>query len=180
LKFQETLQKLKDIKEIKAQAGKHRPVVKVQTIWPAISADPEEYYNTLAPYTDLIAFNPLIDYLGKDTDISYIENFVCPQHYQRLVIGADGLAMMCSNDEENSEFIGDANLETIHQIWHGKKMTAIRELQKKPKGFLEIPVCRKCYLPRTTEDGVQAKINGREFIVRIYVNRAQNVGSNSV
>ena len=29
------------------------------------------------------------------------------QQYQRMVIGADGLVMKCSNDEENIEIIGD-------------------------------------------------------------------------
>ncbi|MGO8484875.1 radical SAM protein, partial [Rhizobium leguminosarum] len=61
---------------------------------------------------DLVAFNPLIDYLGNDSDVQYLDNFTCPQQYQRLVIGAYGLVMKCSNDEENREVIGDATTET--------------------------------------------------------------------
>ena len=69
----------------------------------------------------MVAFNPLIDYLFNDVDIKYVENFTCPQQYQRLVIGADGIVMKCSNDEENLEIIGNINDETVHEIWHGKK-----------------------------------------------------------
>ncbi|WP_294258293.1 SPASM domain-containing protein [Propionivibrio sp.] len=63
----------------------------------------------------------MIDYLGNDSHIEYLENFSCPQQYQRLVIGADGRVMKCSNDEENREAIGDLNAETVHRIWHGGK-----------------------------------------------------------
>ena len=99
----------------------------------------------------------------------------CPQQYQRLVVGADGLVMKCSNDEENKEVIGNANNETIHQIWHGEKMTKIRELHLKEKGFLKSEVCRRCYLPRKTKDDIH-KVNGREIIVKNYTKRTQIVG----
>ena len=176
LKFKETQQKVIGIKEIKSRHNSHKPVIKIQSIWPAIRGNPEEYYNTFKPYVDLIAFNPLIDYLGKDTDIVYEDNFSCPQHYQRLVIGADGLVMMCSNDEEGTVIVGDANRESVYEIWHGEKLNRMREQHKKRNGFMEIPVCKKCYLPRATEDGEKAVVNGREFIVKNYVNRRQEIG----
>jgi radical SAM protein with 4Fe4S-binding SPASM domain len=176
IKFDVLLQKLKDIKKFKDEHGLKRPVIKAQGIWPAIAENPTLYYETLSPYVDLVAFNPLIDYLGNDAEesISYIENFSCPQQYQRLVIGADGLVMKCSNDEENREIIGDAKVESVYEIWHGAKMQAMRDLQKR-HGFKESPVCRKCYLPRKTTDEI-ASCGGRKFIVQNYVNRAQVVG----
>jgi len=176
LKFIETLQKIQNMKAIKLRRGCHRPVIKIQSIWPAIRDDAERFYNTFLPYVDLIAFNPLIDYLGKDDDIVYLNEFHCPQHYQRLVIGADGIAMMCSNDEQGSEPVGDANLQSIRDIWHGDKLRAMREKHQQPAGFKDIEVCRKCYLPRRTEDSEKAVINGREIVIENYVNRKQKVG----
>ena len=175
LKFQELLSNIKAMKAYKDQHGLRRPVIKIQGIWPAIQSNPQEYYDTFAPYVDLIAFNPLIDYLGNDTQIEYLDNFTCPQQYQRLVIGADGLVMKCSNDEENREVIGDLKSETVHQVWHGERMNAVREMHKRPRGFMESPVCRKCYLPRQTEDE-QAEIGGRGFTVKNYVFRNQVIG----
>jgi radical SAM protein with 4Fe4S-binding SPASM domain len=175
LKFQDLLNNIKAMQAYKDARGLHRPVIKVQGIWPAIRENPQEYYATFAPHVDLVAFNPLIDYLGKDTEIQYLENFSCPQQYQRLVIGADGLVMKCSNDEENNEIIGDLRIETVHRVWHGERMTAVRDMQKRPSGFLESPVCRKCYLPRQTEDEVAA-VEGRSFIVKNYVARTQVIG----
>lgn len=175
IKFDELLEKIKAIKHFKDERGLHRPVVKAQGIWPAIRENPQAYYDVLAPCTDLVAFNPLIDYLSKDTKINYLDNFTCPQQYQRLVIGADGLVMKCSNDEENREVIGDINKETVRQVWHGEKMQAVREVQKQPGGFMQSAVCRKCYLPRETNEE-EASIDGRTFIVRNYLHRSQEIG----
>jgi radical SAM protein with 4Fe4S-binding SPASM domain len=175
IKFKEILDKIKAIKQYKDERGLHRPVIKVQGIWPAIRENPQEYYDTFAPHVDLVAFNPLIDYLGNDQHIEYLENFTCPQQYQRLVIGADGLVMKCSNDEENREVIGDINKETVHQIWHGEKMTAVREMHKRDRGFMDSAVCKKCYLPRKTEDE-PSEIDGRSFTVKNYIFRIQEIG----
>lgn len=176
LKFSDLLDKIQAIKKYKEEHQLKRPVIKVQGIWPAIAeSGVEPYYNTFAPCTDLVAFNPLIDYLSNDTHIEYLEEFTCPQQYQRLVIGADGLVMKCSNDEENREVIGDLKQETVHQVWHGEKMQAERTMHLQPRGFLQSAVCRKCYLPRKTEDE-EAQVGERTFIVRNYVHRIQLVG----
>jgi len=175
IKFAEILQIVKDIKQYKEKRGLHKPVIKIQGVWPAIKENPQRYYDTFKDYVDFVAFNPLIDYLGKDEEIQYIENFSCPQQYQRLVIGADGLVMKCSNDEENQEVIGDANKETVYEIWHGEKMNKVREVHKQANGFMQSPVCRKCYLPRRTRDET-ATVDGRTLVVPNYVNRIQVIG----
>jgi radical SAM protein with 4Fe4S-binding SPASM domain len=176
LKFNETLKKLQEMKRIKDERGAHRPVIKVQAIWPAIKGNPEKFYNTLAPYVDLVAFNPLIDYLGQDEDIVYEDDFSCCQLYQRLVVGADGRVLTCSNDEEGTVVVGDANAGSIRDIWHGEGLTRMREIHRRRDGFLQVPVCSRCYLPRRTEDQETARVNGRVFIIRNYVNRKQGIG----
>ena len=177
LKFNETLDRIKNFRKIKQRLNVNKPVVKIQSVWPAIKEDPETYYNTFAPYVDLIAFNPLIDYLANDSPdrILYVENFICPQHYQRLVIGFDGKAIMCTNDDENTVDIGDANTMSIHDIWHGKKLSEIRNIHLK-NGFKTIPVCKKCFLPRKTAPNETAEVNGRSFRIHNYINRSQNIG----
>lgn len=169
LKFNDTLNKFKMMKRVKEKYGAHRPVIKVQSIWPAIRNNPEEFYNTIAPYVDLIAFNPMIDFTETNKDIVYVEDFSCPQLYQRLVIGADGLAMMCANDEDGEFIVGDANKETIYEMWHGKHVTDVREMHKKNKGFKCHSVCAKCYLPRAMEETEFAKVNGRAFSIKNYI-----------
>jgi radical SAM protein with 4Fe4S-binding SPASM domain len=176
IKFADTLDNIKMMKEIKERRGVRKPVIKVQSVWPAIRKNPQEYYDTFAPYVDLVAYNPLIDYLGNDKDLTYEENFSCPQFYQRIVVGADGRVMMCSNDEENWHVMGDANMQTIHQIWHGEELQKIRNFHKQKDGFKNVAACRKCYVPRQTHDKETAVVNGQELVIKNYVNRAQEVG----
>jgi len=176
LKFNDLLDKLEAIKKYKEEHGLKRPVIKVQGVWPGIvESGPDKYYDTFKTCTDLVAFNPLIDYLSNDTQIEYLDEFTCPQQYQRLVIGADGLVMKCSNDEENHEVIGDIKQETVHQVWHGEKMQAVRNMHLQPRGFMQSAVCRKCYLPRKTEDE-EGKVGARTFTVRNYMYRKQEIG----
>ena len=177
LKFSDLLDKIKKIKQYKDENKLIKPVIKVQGIWPAIAKDPEKFYHTFAPLVDQVSFNPLIDYLWNDNEntIEYIENFSCPQQYQRMVIGADGLVMKCSNDEENKEVIGDIKLQTVHEIWHGKKMQKVRDMHKKSLAVQNSEVCKKCYLPRATKDD-KFSIDGREIIVKNYTNRSQIIG----
>jgi radical SAM protein with 4Fe4S-binding SPASM domain len=177
IKFDDMLEKIKAAKRMKEQYNSHRPVIKIQSVWPAIRNNPTAYYETFSPYVDLIAFNPLIDYLSKDMDIHYEENFSCPQLYQRLVVGSDGLVMMCANDEENAVIVGDVKNETIYDIWNGERLQRIRNSQKEKKGFMKIPVCRKCYLPRKTEDVERGVVDGMTFIIENYLNRRQVVGT---
>lgn len=175
LKFDETLQKIRDMKAYKDARGLEKPVVKIQGVWPAVRENPEVFYNTFAPIVDFIAYNPLIDYLHKDTDIVYEDGFVCPQHYQRLVISSNGNAAMCSNDDNVEVVVGDANRQTIHEIWHGEPLERIRRVHAAGE-FKSIPSCARCYYPRKAVANESAVINGRVIHVENYINRKQTVG----
>lgn len=175
LKFNDMVEKIKHFKEIKERRGVVKPVIKVQTVWPAISKNPEEFYNIFNPITDQIASNPLIDYLHKDTEIEYENNFTCPQLWERLVIGSDGEALLCSNDEMGLNKIGDTKKESLYDIWHGKKMSKAREIHLKHMGVKEISPCKHCYLPRKTVRD-NANVDDRIINIDNYVNREQTVG----
>ena len=175
LKFDDAVQKIKNYQEIKRRRKSVKPVIKVQTVWPAISKNPNEFLNIFDPITDQVASNPLIDYLGNDKDIVYEKNFTCPQLWQRMVIGSDGRVMVCGNDEMSSHIVGDVNEESMNDIWHGKKMNKAREIHSRHKGTEEMEVCKACYLPRETQ---REKIEVKNGLLNIdnYVNREQTVG----
>ena len=94
-----------------------------------------------------LSFNPLIDYLGNDEDIVYEENFSCPQLYQRLVIGSNGKALLCANDEEGGYIIGDANIESIYGIWHGERMERARQLHRDGAFKKHLMCVENVYIP---------------------------------
>lgn len=145
---------LRQALEIREKSGRVKPVIKVQTVWPAIEKDPLAYYETMAKVSDLVAFNPLIDFANPKPyeQIEFEEDFVCPQLYQRLVIAADGRVLLCANDEQSEHVIGDAWHQTVHEIWHGPELAAVRTQHLQNDGFRSVEICRKCYLPRKTKE----------------------------
>ncbi len=178
LKFDQILDKIKTTQQVKKDMGSEKPVIKVQSLWPAIRENPQEYYDIFAPHVDMIAFNPIIDYLDNDSEnsIQFIDDFSCPQHYQRLIVSATGNALMCTNDEHEQVSLGDANIQTVHEIWHGEKLTEMRKVHCNKNGFKDIDVCRHCFIPRATEDSEVAVVNGRNIHIPNYTNRAQVIG----
>ncbi|MFZ0183903.1 MAG: radical SAM/SPASM domain-containing protein [Nitrosotalea sp.] len=175
LKFNDQVEKIRKFQEIKKRRGSVKPVIKVQTVWPAISKNPAEFYNIFNPITDQVASNPLIDYLRNDTEVVYEKNFTCPQLWERMVIGSDGGVMLCGNDEMGAYKVGNANEESLYKIWHGKKMNEARDIHMRHMGVKEINICKHCYLPRATEKDT-SQVENRTINIDNYVNREQTVG----
>jgi len=176
LKFEDALKKIQNYQKIKKEHGVVKPVIKVQTVWPAISNDPDRYFSIFEPITDQVAANPLIDYLSKDTDIEYEENFTCPQLFQRFVIGADGNVMLCAFDEMEAHKIGNVNNENIFDIWHGKKMNDARKIHINHLGTEKIEICKHCPLTRKREYESTKLLGGKLLKINKYVGREQVIG----
>jgi radical SAM protein with 4Fe4S-binding SPASM domain len=176
-KFNDIVEKVKRYKEIKDKKKSIKPVIKIQSIWPAIKDTAEEYYNIFSPYVDNIASNPLIDYLGEDDEskIEYEPNFDCPVLYQRLVIGSDGKVLFCSNDAFGKYIIGNANKESLYDMWHGGKIQYVRDLHKKHIGYKEIEPCKQCYLPRKVAPVIEM-IGSKKIEVDKYTERTEEIG----
>lgn len=174
-RFEESFNKIKEYKRIKDKAGSAKPVLKVQSVWPAIKDCAEEYYHLFEPYVDMIASNPLIDYLHQDKDIEYLEDFDCPVLYQRLAVGSDGRAM-CPNDELGECTFGDAYEESLHSIWYNEGTSKARQLHREHRGYQELAMCQKCYLPRKTQLAVE-KMGYKKIKVEKYIGRAEEIGA---
>ncbi len=173
-KYQRAVEKIANYYRIKKEAGSVKPVLKIQSILPAIEDDPSSFYNVFAPITDMVSANPLIDFTQTKRAVPKYENFSCPQIYQRLVVGADGLCMMCANDEEGKNIIGDANKQSLHEIWHGAAMTRVRDSHRRCAGANEIVPCSDCYLPLITFDS-KVSIGDRTVIASKYEAGTQRI-----
>jgi len=177
-KFLESYERVKEYKKIKDKSHSIKPVIKVQSIWPAIRDCAEDYVRLFSPYVDAIASNPLIDYLHKDDPqkIEYLENYDCPTPYQRLTVLFDGRVPCCHNDEFNTFIIGDANTDTLHHIWHGEEMTNVRNVHREHRGVELLNACKRCFLPRKVEPVVEF-VGGRKIVVEKYTGRSEAIGS---
>lgn len=173
-KFDQMVAKIARFAELKRERGAVKPVVKVQTVLPAIEKDPEAFYRVFAPITDMVSANPLIDFHTDKAAMPKIANFVCPQIYQRLVVGADGLVMMCANDEKGEHIVGDASTQSLKAIWHGEKMAAVRDAHRRHSACAEIGACNQCYLPLVVETD-EISVGERKVIAEKYVEGARKV-----
>lgn len=166
---------LKNLKEARERAGKLKPGIKIQGVWPAVKQNADRYLEIFTPLTDMIFTNPLIDYHHNDKDIEYVPNFTCYQPFQRLVIRSNGEAVMCSNDDMGQVVIGDAKTQTVREIWHGPAMNQIRKDHIEHKAIEKTEVCRRCYVPRVREFE-EATVQGRKVMIENYKGRRQEVG----
>ena len=147
-RFEESFNKIKEYKRIKDKARSAKPVLKVQSVWPAIKDCSEEYY---------------------------LEDFDCPVLYQRLAVGSDGRAM-CPNDELGECTFGDAYEESLHSIWYNEGTSKARQLHREHRGYQELAMCQKCYLPRKTQLAVE-KMGYKKIKIEKYIGRAEEIGA---
>jgi len=174
-KFTEMVEKIAAFAEIKRRKKSVKPVVRLQGVWPAIQENPEAYFDTFEPLVDEVSVNTLLDYLHKDEEIVYLKRFVCPVPFQRLVIGSDGRAFMCINDELGRQPIGDAKTQSIRQIWQGTLMQEVRRVHRQCQGTNTFAPCRDCYQPRLTHQ-VPYQVGARTIYLDELVGRPQVVG----
>ena len=174
IKFEDSVNKIKEYKKIKDRVKSAKPVLKVQSVWPAIKGCAEEYYKLFKPYVDMIASSPLIDCLHTDKEVEYIEDFDCPVLYQRIAVAADG-KVICVHDEFGAHVYGDVNEESLHSIWHGEKMTRARRLHREHRGYREIEACKVCFLPRKTQPTTE-RIGDKKIEVGKYKGRTDEIG----
>jgi len=176
-KFEESLAKVTAYKSIKEKARSDKPVIKIQSVWPAIKDYAREYIDLFSPFVDAISSNPLIDYLHNDNPeaIEYWDNFDCPTPYQRLTVLFNGQVPYCHNDEFNTFIVGDVLESSIYDIWNGSKMRRVRQAHAQHEGVEVLSACKHCFLPRKAEPVVE-HFGGKRIVVEKYTGRSEEIG----
>lgn len=172
-KFPRALEKIKNYSKIKKENNQVKPVITIQSILPVIEDDPGAFYDMFKNISDKVTCNPLIDFHDDLSTMPKIENFHCPQLYQRLVIGADGLCMMCANDEDGQIIVGDFKKQSISEIWHSHELNRIRKLHSENK-YREVSPCNQCYLPLETKE-TNIQVDNREVTAQKYTSGKSKV-----
>jgi len=93
--------------------------------WKSTGLVDDVFVRTYHTYNDLL--EKLL--LGEKT-----EHEPCLVHWARFNIGVDGYAVVCFNELfkeklDSSLILGDMNKQTIAEIWHGPKLTALRRAE---------------------------------------------------
>lgn len=113
----------------------------------------EEYKKFWLPIVGNVGF---IEYVNQSTNkkeySDYNPDFVCAQPFQRLFILYEGTCTPCCLDVRREYGLGNIYEKNVKEIWHGEKLTELRELHKNGR-YKEIDICKKCFVPLTNASG---------------------------
>ena len=139
--YEKVIDNIKNLIKIRNEKKLKRPLVRVQMVkMPGNKDEVEDFVKMWTPIVNRVAISTERNPRGTKEKI---EHFACPQIWQRLMICWDGEVRMCCGDWYGEIVLGNAQKESIYNIWHGEKLKEIRKFHSEGK-FNEIPVCAKC------------------------------------
>jgi radical SAM protein with 4Fe4S-binding SPASM domain len=113
----------------------------------------EQYQEYWLPIVGSVGFDGWINEATNRPDYDdYNPNFVCAQPFQRMFIMYDGRVTPCCLDAKRDYVLGDVYKKSIKEIWHGEKLTEMRNLHMKGK-YRDIDICRRCSIPTNDNKG---------------------------
>jgi len=153
--YHEVVENIKNFMRIKKEEQyKHVQTRVSMVVLPGTKTDEIEAYKKFwLPIVETVGFDEWINHSSGHGEYSeYNPNFVCAMPFQRLFITYNGLCVPCCLDAKRQYVVGDAYKNTISDIWHGEKLTKMRELQINGK-YRDVDLCRECYLPMSKSSG---------------------------
>ena len=167
--FDVVVEAIKQLNYYKKKLNKTRPVIRTNTIFPAVIDDFDEYCKFFTDLgVDMITVNEIFDYRHTDAPDELIrENWYCQYPFQRLTVSANGILIPCTgavNEEKNlvigkikgakDKIIRDYNGSeikipidsfSIMEAWNSKKLNEIRKMHKSNSRTKIDPGCKNCH-----------------------------------
>ena len=157
IKFDQITENIRNMHELRDTIGNGFPRIKIQAIWSYMNNISEEFYAHFKDITDLINFNTYDDY--SLTFMPQNPTLICQYPFQRITITWSGEIPMCISDWSLTTNIGNLRNDTIKEVWHGKKMSELRELHKSGRR-MGLKCCQKCHRLAVPQIGNQPEGKG--------------------
>jgi radical SAM protein with 4Fe4S-binding SPASM domain len=123
---------------------KTTPILRIQQV---VQPDNEHengfYVKFWEDIADQVSQVEYLPYYDIEPQPVVMEDWACPQLWQRLFVLVDGSVQPCCF--LYADKVGNVNLQSIEEIWNGEKMNRFRRLHKEGKSH-EIPMCASCYM----------------------------------
>ena len=167
--FDVVVEAIKQVDYYKKKLNKTRPVIRTNTIFPAVLHDFDEYSKFFTNLgVDMITVNEIFDYRHTSAPDELIrKNWYCQYPFQRLTVSANGIIVPCTgavNEEKNlvigkikgakDKVIRDYNGSeikipidsfSIMEAWNSQKLNGIRKLHKSNSRTKIDPGCKNCH-----------------------------------
>ena len=151
-KFDEVMENVTTLLELKKARGTDKPYVSMQMIKlrenPNQTIDPafRARFDGL-PLDEMSLRNPH-DWRGEMENIENLDRgkkyYPCEHFYSAMSIAWDGRVVGCSADLNGRQILGDLNKQSIMEIWNGEQYRLHRRMQKQ-KRYKELPLCAECH-----------------------------------
>lgn len=143
--FEETVARMRYMREYRDRLGLAKPLLRVQSIVSAITTDFEAFTKAWEGVVDRInIISDQIRDFETHTDLEYDPYYVCARPWTRLNIAYDGRVHQCGADYSAKTIVGDCNTESLYDIWHGEGNRKVREAFRRHTYLQDMSVCRNC------------------------------------
>jgi len=136
--------------EMREQKGIDKPFVKVKMMdFDEIPREEiDEFYKKWQNIADLVQITGIHNWSGaistvKVTDESSQVRYPCVIMWYALVVNWNGEVTVCSVDWDTEINVGNANQQTLHEIWNGSKIKEVRRSQIEGN-YGKYTVCKDC------------------------------------
>jgi radical SAM protein with 4Fe4S-binding SPASM domain len=190
--FEQTVERIKGVLELKKKRGTARPYVRIQTLVPATGNDARFSEERARRFRALFEDLPVDEFdrekisnlahdlptgavlkpeapmsAGEHRDRGYRFK-PCTRLWSSMTIRFDGTVVPCCVDFESQMPLGNVKNQTLLQIWNGEPLRQLRE--KHVKAELEaVPLCAKCDFPYGLDfAGVPVGMAGNQSLFRKY------------
>lgn len=189
--FEDTIERIKAVLEVKKRRGHSRPYVRIQSLVPAEANDrfsdelrrefmerfrglpvdefDREVISNLAH--DLPAgeiYQPEKPMTPEERKARGYRFKPCTRLWSSLTIRYDGKVVPCCADFETRIPIGDATKDPILKIWNDKPIQALREKHVR-HDLSDYPLCASCDVPYGLEmGGIPVGMPGQQSLFRRY------------
>lgn len=143
-KFNETVEKVAYMRRYRDHKGYKKPLIRVQSILSAIKDNAESFkkvWKDIADRVNVIA-DEVRDFNIKE--MAHNPDYVCPTPWQRMSIAYNGKVHQCISDYAGKWIVGDANIQSLQEIWLGKNFKKLRIYFRKNVALDKCEACHYC------------------------------------
>ncbi|MDD4979817.1 MAG: radical SAM protein [Candidatus Omnitrophica bacterium] len=139
-KFNTIIKNIDALLDLRRKRGVNFPRIRIQTVYFS-DLDLETYKSFWKNRCDEVAAVDYKDSINRKEDL--INNWACPQLWQRMTIEWDGTIMPCNNDDLHLLDIGNVKTRSIYDSWHDDRVNQARALHHKGRSH-EVKACNGC------------------------------------
>lgn len=149
LNFQDVSRNIENLVKLRRKRKKKTPFIAIEFVKMAgNTSEAEPFRKKWEKIVDAVYISHMVNWGGANqiesaAQLSYKIRHPCYRLWRDMVIFVDGRVSLCCYDYEGSVILGDANIQSLKEIWTGEKFSQIRKLHLRG-AFEKIPICSGC------------------------------------